>query len=136
MKRIHKYMSITIHIKEDLEKWLRQRAEAEGYHLDDYIVKMLEAQAQHKAGLEYKERELELLQKINLGLPADIWVRYAELKEKRQFETLLPDEWTELIDITDRIEVANAQRMPYLIELARLRQISLDQLIQQLDIQN
>jgi hypothetical protein len=129
-------MSITIHIKEDLEKWLRQRAEAEGYHLDDYIVKMLESQALPEASKEKKERELELLQKINLGVPAAIWERYSFLKEKRDSETLLPEELEELISISDRIEEANATRLPHLIELAQLRQVSLEALLRQLELQN
>lgn len=86
--------------------------------------------------METKARESELLQKINLSLPAEIWQRYAELKEKRQNETLLPEEHTELIAITDRIEEANAQRMPYLIALAQLRQVTLETIIGQLELQN
>ncbi len=129
-------MSITIHIKEDLEKRLRQRAEAEGYHLDDYIVKMLESQVQSEAASKNKERELELLQKINLGLPAELWERYAVLKEKRQEENLLPEEQEELIAISDQIEEANARRMPYLIELAQLRQVPLETIFRQLGLQN
>ncbi len=129
-------MSITIHIKEDLEKRLRQRADAEGVHLADYITKMLEAQLPPAATPAPEQREMELLQKINLGLPTELWQRYANLQEKRQSETLLPEEQAELITISDRIEAANAERMPYLIELAQLRQVSLETLLHQLGLQN
>lgn len=129
-------MSITIHIREDLEKRLRQHAAAEGVHLDDYITQLLEAQVPSSATPSHEQRELILLQKINLGLPHELWERYAALKQKRQEETLLPEEQEELIAISDRIEEANAQRMPYLIELAQLRKVSLNTLLQQLGLQN
>ncbi|MEZ5044153.1 MAG: hypothetical protein R2828_35775 [Saprospiraceae bacterium] len=129
-------MSITINIKSDLEKRLRQRAAAEGFHLDDYIVKMLESQVQSDANSMEEQREIELLQKINMGLSVELWERYLVLKGKREQENLLPEEQEELIAISDRIEEANALRMPYLIELAQLRHIQLPDLLQQLDLQN
>lgn len=129
-------MSITINIKSDLEKRLRQRAAAEGFHLDDYIVKMLESQVQSEANSMEEQREIELLQKINMGLSVELWERYLVLKGKREQEILLPEEQKELIAISDRIEEANALRMPYLIELAQLRHIQLPDLLQQLDLQN
>lgn len=129
-------MSITIHIQEDLEKRLRQRAAAEGVHLDDYIAQLLEAQVPPSAASSEQQRELMLLQKVNVGLPQDMWERYAILKQKRQAEALLPEEQEELIAISDHIEEINAQRMPYLIELAQLRRISLETLMEQIGLQN
>ncbi len=129
-------MSITIHIKEDLEKYLRQRAAAEGYPLDDYIAKILELQLPSKATQSSKQQELELLQKISLGIPAIVWERYEELKKKRLDETLSPSEHKELISISDSIEEANARRMPYLVELSKLRQLPLETLFQELGLLN
>lgn len=129
-------MSVTIHLHTDLEKRLQQRAAAEGVHLDDYIVKTLEAQVSSGTISNSKQRELELLQKINLGIPTEMWERYNVLIEKRREELLLPEELEELIEITTRIEAANAERMPYLVELAQLRQVSLETVFQQLGLQN
>jgi len=128
-------MSITIHIKEDLEKYLRQRAAAEGYPIDDYIAKMLESQIPLKTRKGRTQHELALLQKINLGLPVETWERYEVLKKKRQDETLLPGEYEELIAISNSIEEANARRMPYLVELSNLRQLPLETLFQELGLQ-
>ena len=94
-------MSITINIKSDLEKRLRQRAAAEGFHLDDYIVKMLESQVQSEANSMEEQREIELLQKINMGLSVELWERYLVLKGKREQEILLPEEQKELIAISE-----------------------------------
>jgi hypothetical protein len=78
--------------------------------------------------------EADLLQKINQGLPPEVWERYHQLVAKRRAETLTPSEHTELIRLSDQIELANARRLEHLVELARLRQISLDTLMDQLVI--
>jgi hypothetical protein len=67
-------------------------------------------------------QESELLLKINQGVPEPVQQRYNELIAKRRAMTLTPDEYTELLNLTDQVELCDAQRMEYLAELARLRQ--------------
>ena len=45
---------------------------------------------------------------------------------RRKTEILTPDEQTELIALSDRLEEANAQRIGYLARLARVRHTTLD----------
>lgn len=78
--------------------------------------------------------ETTLLQKINQGLPLATWQRYHELVAKRRAETPTPEEHAGLIALSNQIEEAHARRMEYLVELARLRQISLEALMEQLGI--
>ena len=127
-------MSITINIESDLMEHLAKLAAAKGFQLDDFIVKMLEEQIPTQQLSVDEKRQLELLEKINMGLPIALWERYTLLKAKRQEEILTPSEQADLIDITDQIEQANAARMPFLIELAQLRNISLESLFQELDL--
>lgn len=127
-------MSITINIESELMERLAKLAAAKGFQLDDLIVKMLEEQIPTQQLSVDEKRQLELLEKVNMGLPIALWERYAILKVKRQEETLTPSEQVELIDISDQIEQANAARMPFLIELAQLRNISLESLFQELDL--
>lgn len=127
-------MSITINIESELKERLGKLAAAQGYQLDDFIVKMLEEQVTPYELTVDQKHDLELLQKINLGLPISIWERYDQLKRKREAEQLNPDEQLELIEISDQIEEAHAARMPFLIELAELRKISLETLLEQLDL--
>lgn len=63
-----------------------------------------------------------------------MWERYDQLKEKREAEQLSEAEQHELIEISDQIEESNATRMPFLIELAKPRKISLETLLEQLDL--
>lgn len=76
----------------------------------------------------------QLLQQFDLNVSQSVWQRYDELKAKRQNETLTPQEQEELIGISDKIELANAQRMEALSQLALLRQTSLDDLMAELEI--
>jgi hypothetical protein len=71
---------------------------------------------------------------IDLGISAQTWERYRELKNRRDAEALTEAEHDELIAISDQVEEANVRRMRNLVELARLRGISLDELMQQLGI--
>ena len=75
-----------------------------------------------------------MLRHINLGLSQATWRRYHELVAKRRAEKLTPEEQTALLAISDQIEEANARRMAYLVELARLRKTSLGAVMADLGI--
>ncbi|HEY0603342.1 MAG TPA: 50S ribosomal protein L9 [Herpetosiphonaceae bacterium] len=84
--------------------------------------------------LDFTLAEVELLQKINQGLPSELGQRYSALIEKRDAEDLTSDEHEELLDLTDQVEQLEAQRVEYLVELARLRNTTVTELIQELGI--
>jgi len=76
------------------------------------------------------ERESELLLEINKGLsPADAR-RMKELIAKRQSYTITEDELQELIRLTDEAERLNVERVERLIELAHLRGVTIDEVIE------
>lgn len=89
--------------------------------------------AQRKAP-HLSPQEATLLQKINQGLPETLLQRYGKLTEKLRTETISTAEHQELNRLIDQIELADAERLQYLIELAQLRGISLDELMAQLGI--
>jgi hypothetical protein len=78
--------------------------------------------------------ETDLLRKINYPAPAEIQRRYDFLIKKRKNESLKDAEYQELIELTAYFENQNVQRLSYLIELAKLRNVSLDELIEQLEL--
>ena len=80
--------------------------------------------------------EAELLQKANQSIPAEIQRRYDALIAKRKAETLTPEEYAELLRLTDRVENLAAQRVTYLTELAQLRHTTLSELMRQLGIRS
>jgi hypothetical protein len=60
--------------------------------------------------------------------------RYRELVARRRAESLTAAEQQELTQLSDGIELANAVRVGHVIDLARLRGVPVDTLIQQLGI--
>jgi hypothetical protein len=75
-----------------------------------------------------------LLQKIDRTLSPTIQQRYNNLRSKLQSETITSTEHQELLDLTDTIEQFDAERLQHLITLAQLRQVSLPELLQHLNI--
>lgn len=132
-------MSLTIDLPPHLEAELREEAARAGVDTGTFIRNALEERVRLERARQgprksLPQQEAELLQRINEGLPSETWERYHELIAKRRAETLQPDEHALLIELSDQIEAANARRITHLIELARLRQTSLEALMEQLGI--
>ena len=80
------------------------------------------------------ERESQLLIKINKAIPATLQKRYEYLLTRNREETITPTEHEELLKVIDKVEIKNAERLENLIELSRIRNISLDLLMRQLHL--
>lgn len=101
--------------------------------LDNVMAQILAIRKQ-KLPSVLSQSETILLQKINTGLPNHIQKRYDALAKKRRQETLNQSEHEELLALTDYLEQYQAERLKYLIELASLRNQTLDELIANLQI--
>jgi len=101
--------------------------------LEQFVFQVIALRAQRQAP-SLPRAESELLLKINEGVPSDIQKRYNELIAKRQAETLTPDEYEELLRLTQQVERLEVRRVEYLAELARLRGTSLTVLMENLGI--
>jgi hypothetical protein len=98
--------------------------------VDRVIAIRAERRAPHLTG-----SESELLSRINQSLPAGDRARLKELIDKRDAETITSTELPELIGMTDRLENLQAERLAALVELATLRGVTFDEVINQLGIQ-
>lgn len=80
--------------------------------------------------------EAELLQRIRpgLGLAPQIWGRYEQLVRQRRAEQLTDYEYEELIALNDIVEHANVERIKLMIQLAKLRKTTLEQVMDNLGI--
>jgi uncharacterized protein (DUF1778 family) len=128
--------SVTIEVNPELERQLKQAAAQAGLSLNDYVLQSITQRLPRKRikvrrAPQLSPRESELLQAINRSLSQVQWERYHDLVAQRQAETLTPEEQVELIAISDRIEEANAARIEYVAELARLRSTTLPALMKE-----
>jgi hypothetical protein len=102
--------------------------------LDRFVSGVLALLARRKAP-SLPPEEAALLVQINQGLPAELRDRLERLGEKRESETLTPDEHAELLPLVAHLEDLQVQRVEKLSRLARLRGMSLAALMDDLGIQ-
>jgi hypothetical protein len=101
--------------------------------LEQFVFQAIALRAKRQAP-NLPRAESELLLKINKEIPTAIQKRYNELIVRRQAETLTPDEHEELLRLTQQVERLEVRRVENLAELARLREMSLTALMENLGI--
>jgi len=126
-------VQVTSRIEIDFEEVLQGMARLQMQDLERFVERVIALQAQRRVP-SLSKHEAELLQKINQGLPIEARKRYEELNDKLHEESIAPEEHQELLQLVDRLELADAERLQHLIELARIRNVSVDTLMSQLDI--
>jgi len=132
-------MTLTIDLKPEMEAALREEAAKVGLDADRFIQRTLEERLKrpvngHPGILPLSSEESKLLRQVNEWLPSETWDEYQELREKFRAETLTEAEHQRLTEIYDQIEAINAQRIGFIAELARLRRVSLEEMMNQLGI--
>lgn len=103
--------------------------------LEQFAFQVIALRAQRQAP-SLPQAEAELLLKINQGVSPEVQKRYDELIAKRRAESLTPNEYEELLHLAGQTEKLEARRMEHLAELARLRRISLTDLMGNLGIRS
>ncbi len=88
----------------------------------------------HRRAPSLSHEETELLSAINQGLPPEVRERYTALIARRREGSLTPDEHRELVRLGDEVEVMDARRAERLVELSRLRGVSLDEVMDSLGL--
>ena len=102
---------------------------------EQFVERVSHLHPRHQQTRRLPRRESELLLQINQGLVAETQQRYDELIGKRRDKTLTAEEYQELLRLTDQSEELDARRLGGLVELAGLRQVSLAELMDELEIQ-
>jgi hypothetical protein len=116
------------------EQLLNAIAQMPSTELEVFVEQVLKLRAQRQAP-SLSSTESELLLKINQGIPTNLQQQFNELVAKRQALTLSETEHVELIRLSDRIEMLDAERIEHLAALAKLKQRSLTEVMQDLGIQ-
>lgn len=126
-------LQVTSKVQIDIEDLLEGLSQLKTPELEGVLSKASDILAQRKAP-SLSASESELMLKISQGLPQEIQSRYDELSEKMSGDTISHTEHEELLELVDQIELKDAERLEYLLQLSRLRNISLNELFAQLDI--
>ena len=126
-------VQVVSEVKVDLNQLLDGIAQLDLPELERFSFKVSNLVAQRKSPY-LPQRESELLQQINLSLPAEKRQRYAELNAKLLDETITLAENQELGELIEKIEQADVERLQALVELAQLRNMSLARLMEQIGV--
>lgn len=102
--------------------------------IEQFVQRLFSLKARERTAV-LSEREAELLEKIYQLPPADRQQRLNQLIKKRQAYTITPDELQELIALTEQAEAFDVARLELISELAHLRDVPLNQFLQQLGLQ-
>ncbi|RDB02961.1 hypothetical protein [Runella aurantiaca] len=103
--------------------------------LDAFIDDILSLRIRRETPDKQKE-EAMLLKKINRSLPIEQIQRFRVLNQKRLEDDISEPEYAELLILLHKIEKLNVSRLKYLTSLARLRKVSVRELMNQLGISN
>ena len=101
--------------------------------LEQVFERVLALQAERKA-VHLSREESALLSRVNQGLPRELRERLTLLRAKREEESISDAEYEELTKLTDQAEELHADRMSALVELTKLRGVSLPILMEQLGV--
>ena len=116
------------------EELFEKVTQLELQEFDNFISKVLTLQAKRHTNALTKE-ESELVKQISLGISSETWQHYEKLKDKRRASNLSSEEHTELVGISNQIEIANAKRFSALVQLSAIRETSLEALMKEFGIQ-
>jgi hypothetical protein len=100
----------------------------------DQVMKQVIGLRKQKLPGVLSQVEADLLKKINTPPPFEIQQRYNYLIDIHKKEKLTDGEYQELLELTTFTENLNVKRLENLLQLAKLRNISLDDLIEQLEL--
>lgn len=129
-------MALTIDLPTQIENQFRKEAARHGENLESFLVKLLEQSSFLKESGKIVEdfTESELLKKVDLDISETEWGNYRRLISLRNAECLTEKEHKNLIKLGDKIELANAKRLKYLLKLAQIRNVSIEKIMQDLNI--
>jgi predicted nucleic acid-binding Zn ribbon protein len=117
----------------ELDQLLAGVAQLDTPDLEQLLIQVRQVLA-HRKNSSLPAPEIELLQKINQALPEELQQQYNDLSAKLRSQAITPNEHQDLLKLIDIVEQADCDRLQHLLQLSQLRNISLTELMQQLDI--
>lgn len=126
---------MTIQIPAEMEADLSAEAEKSGVDPSGFVQQLLQRRLRATQSVPtLSDRETELLRQIDVGISQEKMERHVALIEKVRDESISEVELIEHRETTAELERLNVQRARALSELAQLRDVRLETLMEQLQI--
>lgn len=94
--------------------------------------KLLNGATIKKEAPHFSRKESELLLQIGREFPPEQRQRIENLTDKMEFESITDEEHSELLRLTDLLEADRVERLKAVVELAKYRKVSVDEVMEQL----
>ena len=128
-------MSVTIALPPVMEQQLRDDAAVQGVSVEQYVSRLVLAGLSESESKKPEEMtENELYQKIQLRVQPKEMEEFYLLSEQLRANRISEESYEKLLILTNRIELAHAERMRYVLALAHKRNISLDAMMLELGL--
>ena len=130
-------MTLTVELPDELEQRIRDRASQLGADPETVIANLVRdhfSQVADARLVPLTEAETKWFKQVNEVPPPDVRERWRELDQLRRTEQLDENQQAEMTALYDQIEANHARRMEAAAELAKLWQVSLDSVIDQLGL--
>jgi len=124
-----------INVDADIAQAWESASTAKRKRLQAQIRKWLEVSAETKKVPHLSRRESELLLRISQDLAPQNRQRIEELTDKMEFESITDQEHAELLRLSGEAEKLAGERLRAVIELAKYRKVSVDELMKQLGME-
>ena len=127
-------MTLVLELPPFIESQVREAAQAEGVEVSALMSEAAQAYMRQHDPIQ-PLTETELLARINQsGFPETFWDRFRILVAKHTAGTLTLQEQQELLRHTEQTENRDAERLPYLFQLADRRGVTIQALMTQLGL--
>jgi hypothetical protein len=123
-------------VKIKLDDLVSSVSELDERALTEFFEKLNQRIAHPESQIARHKQEILLLKQIRSMIPRSVVRRFKVLQKKQHQYIITPQETAEMLFITDFIELKSAERVYLLDALAKLRQIPITELVQQLDLKN
>ena len=130
-------MTFSVNVPPDIEKRVRRQAADRGLDPQGLVVETLRRQFPARRSVKTNVLdavETKLFERINTALPTETRRRYDDLVKKCRSNRISKADHAELLRLTDVIEVAHADRIAAVVELAQYRGVDFDQLLDELGL--
>jgi hypothetical protein len=129
-------MTLTVDLPPPLEQRIRDRAAQLGGTPESIVANVVREHfsAEEDTPCALTQDETRWLKQANEVPATDVRERWRELDRLRRAEELTPQQQAEMVRLYDQIEAHHARRIEAAAELAKLWQVSLDSVIEQLGL--
>ena len=128
-------MSLSVTLPEELEQFLHTQADRLGVPVETLLSRTIEERwSAASRAQSLSTHETALLLKLQNAFPPEQTQEYLALCQRSDEGTLTEDDRARLLFLLEQRDLQNAERLETLGELARLRGVTLREMMAQLDI--